>query len=63
MATGLLYLARNVWLLVISRFLQGLAAATVYTVGFAMVADTVGPENIGQWMGYMTGALNVGMSK
>jgi MFS family permease len=62
-ATALLYLARNLWLLVLSRFLQGLSAAVVYTVGFALLADTVGQENIGQWMGFVISSLNVGMSK
>ncbi|KAE9992970.1 hypothetical protein EG327_007105 [Venturia inaequalis] len=60
-ATALLYLARNVWMLVLSRFLQGLSAAVVYTVGFALVADTVGQESIGQWMGFVISSLNVGM--
>ncbi|TLD23480.1 Chitin synthase D [Venturia nashicola] len=60
-ATALLYLASNVWMLVLSRFLQGLSAAVVYTVGFALVADTVGQESIGQWMGFVISSLNVGM--
>lgn len=50
-------------MLVLSRFLQGLSAAVVYTVGFALVADTVGHESIGQWMGFVISSLNVGMSK
>lgn len=50
-------------MLVLSRFLQGLSAAVVYTVGFALVADTVGQESIGQWMGFVISSLNVGMSQ
>lgn len=60
-ATALLYLARNVWLLVLSRFLQGLSASVVYTVGFALLADTVGQESIGQYMGFVLTSLNTGM--
>ena len=60
-ATGLLYLARSVWLLLLSRFFQGLAASVVYAVGFALLADTVPPEDIGYWMGFAIASLNVGM--
>ncbi|ESZ98618.1 hypothetical protein SBOR_0988 [Sclerotinia borealis F-4128] len=60
-ATAVLYAAQNVWILALSRFLQGLSAAVVYTVGFALLADTVGPKDIGQWMGYVISSLNIGM--
>ncbi|KAK6608640.1 vesicular amine transporter [Botrytis cinerea] len=42
-------------------FFQGLSAAVVYTVGFALLADTVGSKDIGQWMGYVISSLNIGM--
>ncbi|KAM3087565.1 hypothetical protein ACMFMG_001646 [Clarireedia jacksonii] len=60
-ATAQLYFAPNIWLLALSRFLQGLSAAVVYTVGFALLADTVGTKDIGQWMGYVISSLNMGM--
>ncbi|KAF7960017.1 hypothetical protein EAE96_001617 [Botrytis aclada] len=60
-ATAVLYIAQNVWILALSRFLQGLSAAVVYTVGFALLADTVGSKDIGQWMGYVISSLNIGM--
>ncbi|TGO26672.1 hypothetical protein BPAE_0055g00440 [Botrytis paeoniae] len=60
-ATAVLYFAQNVWILALSRFLQGLSAAVVYTVGFALLADTVGSKDIGQWMGYVISSLNIGM--
>ncbi|RAL61556.1 hypothetical protein DID88_009595 [Monilinia fructigena] len=60
-ATAVLYVAQNVWILALSRFLQGLSAAIVYTVGFALLADTVGSKDIGQWMGYVISSLNIGM--
>lgn len=60
-ATAVLYFAQSVWILALSRFLQGLSAAVVYTVGFALLADTVGSKDIGQWMGYVISSLNIGM--
>lgn len=61
-ATALLCFAKSIWLLLTSRFLQGLSAAIVYTVGFALLVDTVGSKEIGQWMGYVIACLNVGMA-
>ena len=60
-ATALLYAATNVWLLALSRFLQGLSAAIIYTVGSALLVDTVGTKDIGQWMGYVILSVSVGM--
>ncbi|TVY49025.1 putative MFS-type transporter [Lachnellula occidentalis] len=50
-ATLLFGYATSAWVLVISRVLQGFSAAIVYTVGLALLVDTVGSEKIGQWMG------------
>lgn len=50
-ATLLFGFATSAWVLVISRVLQGFSAAIVYTVGLALLVDTVGGEKIGQWMG------------
>lgn len=61
-ATALLYFAPEIWVLVMSRFLQGLSAAIVYSVGFAILADTVGSKDIGQWMGYVLASVNLGMT-
>ncbi|MCJ1268029.1 hypothetical protein MMC22_007915 [Lobaria immixta] len=61
-ATALLYSARTVWGLALSRFLQGLSAAVVYSVGFAILADTVGSKDIGQWIGYVLASVNLGMT-
>jgi MFS family permease len=33
----------------------------VYTVGLALLSDTVGSKDMGQWMGYVITTLNVGM--
>lgn len=58
----MLSFATNVYLLLLSRGLQGLSAAVVYTVGFALLADTVGSNVLGEWMGYIFFSLNVGMT-
>lgn len=61
-ATALLCFSNVLWVLLLSRFLQGLSAAIVYTVGFALLADTVGSKDIGQWMGYVISSVNIGMT-
>ena len=47
-ATILFGLAEASWVLLISRLFQGVSAAIVYTVGLALLVDTVGRDNIGQ---------------
>lgn len=37
------------WVLVIARICQGLAASIIYTVGLALIADTVPAEEVGSW--------------
>jgi MFS family permease len=59
-ATLLLCLARNVGLLVTGRLLQGLSAAIVWTVGEALLVDTVGEKDIGQLMGYVGISMSIG---
>ena len=46
-------------LLAMGRLFQGLSATVVGVVGLALLADTVGPEHIGQVMGYVALASNV----
>lgn len=60
-ATAIFGLAKNVYILALSRFLQGLSAAIVWTVGLALLVDTVGQREIGQWMGYVLTSVNVGI--
>ena len=61
-ATALLCFATDVRLLLLSRALQGFSAAIVYTVGFAMLADTVGSKGLGEWMGYNITSVNIGIT-
>ncbi|KAA8571689.1 hypothetical protein MFRU_016g01550 [Monilinia fructicola] len=60
-ATLLFGFAKNAWLLVVSRIFQGLSAAIVYTVGLALLVDTVGSDRIGQWMGTALSCSSVGL--
>jgi MFS family permease len=53
-ATVLLCLGSTITLLVVGRLLQGISAAVVWTVGLALLVDTVGQDGIGQAMGYVT---------
>jgi MFS family permease len=58
-ATVMLCLGRSVGVLVAGRVFQGLAAAVVWTVGLALLVDTVGPKDIGQVMGYVSMAMTI----
>ncbi|KAL8797641.1 MAG: hypothetical protein Q9182_007144 [Xanthomendoza sp. 2 TL-2023] len=60
-ATILFGLAKASWVLLVSRLLQGLSAAITYTVGLALLVDTVGRDNIGQWMGTALSSSSFGL--
>lgn len=53
-STLMLCLGRSLVVMIIARLLQGLSAAVVWTVGLALLADTVGPVEIGQMAGYVS---------
>lgn len=61
LATLLFGLARASWVLLISRLLQGLSAAITYTVGLALLVDTVGRNDIGKWMGTALSSSSFGL--
>lgn len=50
-ATIMLALGRSIAVLVVARILQGISAAVVWTIGLAMVLDTVGSQNLGKVIG------------
>ena len=58
-ATVMLCVGNSVGILVTGRLLQGLAAAVVWTVGLALLVDTVGQEDIGQTMGYVSISMSL----
>ncbi|KAF8474241.1 major facilitator superfamily domain-containing protein [Kalaharituber pfeilii] len=60
-ATVMLCLGRNIAVLVIGRLLQGIAAAVVWSVGLALLVDTVGNDKVGQSMGIVSLAMSLGI--
>ena len=46
--------------LILGRVFQGLSASVVWTVGLALMVDTVKKEDVGQAMGYVASAFSVG---
>lgn len=59
-ATIMLAVGQSVAVLVLARVLQGTSAAIVWTVGLAMILDTVGPENLGKVIGSIFSFISVG---
>ena len=54
-------LATDVWTLLAARLLEGLSTAIVGTVGYAMLTEMAGRENLGKVMGYTSMALSFGL--
>lgn len=59
-ATALLCVGSNIGLWIAGRLFQGAAAAVVWTVGIALMVDTVGREGLGQAIGYVSMSLSIG---
>ena len=59
-ATIVLSLGRHIIVLAIGRFLQGLAAAIVWTSGLALLTDIYGQKRYGEAIGYAQTAVSVG---
>ncbi|KAL4971929.1 MFS transporter [Aspergillus desertorum] len=60
-ATALLCIGTNIGLWIAGRLCQGAAVAVVWTVGLALLVDTVGPNELGQAIGYVSMGLNTGV--
>lgn len=58
-ATLMLFLGQSIPVLVVARILQGTSAAVVWTIGLALVLDTVGPGNLGKTIGSVCFCLPV----
>lgn len=56
----MLCIGTHIALWIAGRLFQGAAAAVVWTVGIALLVDTVGKEGLGQAIGYVSMALSVG---
>ena len=61
LATLLFGVGKASWIFVISRLLQGFSAAITYTVGLALLVDTVGRKDIGTWMGTAMSSSSFGL--
>lgn len=59
LATLLLFLGQSVAILALARVLQGVSAAVVWTIGLALVLDTVGPDNLGKTIGSVRGLYSL----
>ncbi|KAF2796277.1 MFS general substrate transporter [Melanomma pulvis-pyrius CBS 109.77] len=51
LSTILLAVGRSVPVLAVARFLQGASGGTVWTIGLALLIETVGQENLGKTIG------------
>ncbi|RGP80260.1 hypothetical protein FLONG3_1632 [Fusarium longipes] len=60
-ATIFLCVGRTLALFMIGRALQGISAALTWTVGLALVVDTVDKEHIGKAMGWISTACSLGI--
>ena len=60
-ANVLLCFGTSLHMLLVGRLLQGMAAACVWAVGFAMVPETVGADRAGEAIGWVSLGLNAGV--
>lgn len=54
------WIARTPYYLLVARILQGVSGAAVWTVGTALIVDTMGKEQAGVAMGYVSMAATMG---
>ncbi|KAL4975574.1 major facilitator superfamily domain-containing protein [Aspergillus desertorum] len=59
-STVMFWFARTIEALVIARTFQGLSCAVVWTVGMALIVDTMGKDQVGAAMGFVSMAMTVG---
>ena len=59
-STALLCAGTSLALLVAGRTLQGISSAVVWTVGLALISDSVEKEEMGQAMGYIALSMSIG---
>ncbi|KAL8858236.1 MAG: hypothetical protein Q9178_005248 [Gyalolechia marmorata] len=59
-ATLMLFLGQSIAVLTLARVLQGVSGAVVWTIGLALLLDTVGPENLGKTIGSIFGFISIG---
>lgn len=57
-ATIMLFLGQSVTVVALARVLQGASAAVVWTVGLALLLDTVGSDDLGKTLGSVCWTLS-----
>lgn len=60
-ATVMICIGTNMPVLIVGRLLQGISAAVVWTVGLALLVDTVGKDEVAQSMGIVAVAMSLGI--
>lgn len=60
-STLMLCFGGSVAVLVVARVLQGISGSVVYSVGLALLVDTVGPNRIAQMIGYVSLSTSAAM--
>lgn len=61
LSTGLVAMARTYWVLCGARVLQGCSSAVVWTVGMALLADTLPTNQLGVAMGTIGSVVSLAM--
>ena len=61
LATAILWVATNIYIVVASRVVQGFSYAVIFTVGLALLVDTVDHTEVGQFLGYFSSSANVAL--
>lgn len=60
LSTVLLAVGQSIAALIVARLLQGISAAVVWTIGMALVMDTVGSDKLGVTIGSIFSFISVG---
>ncbi len=60
-ATVVFALSSNIYVLIIARIIQGMSGAATWSAGLALLADTYGPEERGEKLGFAMSVMSVGM--
>jgi MFS family permease len=61
LSTTLIAVSRVYWILLVARVLQGCSSAVVWTVGMAVLAETLPTEQLGVTMGTVGSVVSLGM--
>lgn len=57
----MLNVGTSIAVLVVGRLLQGISAAVVWVVGLALLVDTIEENRLGQYMGYVSLGMSLGL--